>query len=192
MSTEKGFGPFFSRIYAFFVARPGKTYRYIAEVIAALNPQSVLDVGCGPGTAIGMLAEKLPGARIVGADPSGSMVSICSRRLSAPIAEGRVSVVQGSSMDVSVDGKFDIIFTSLSFHHWNNREEGLKHLSTLLKPGGRIMIFEKLSGSGKGGHSMSLQEAREITLPGYRTVTGTGDGMVSVSLLRSGDAASAA
>ncbi len=43
--------------------------------IAAKSPSEVVDLGCGPGNLTGLLAERWPGARILGVDNSTEMIT---------------------------------------------------------------------------------------------------------------------
>lgn len=44
-----------------------------------LEPSSILDVGCGAGRALNVLAAHRPGARCVGVDPSGEAIALTDR-----------------------------------------------------------------------------------------------------------------
>ncbi len=186
----QGFGPIFSRLYSFFVSRSrksAKSFRKIVGDISQYNPRKVLDVGCGPGVLIGMLSDAVPDAKIYGADPSPSMVAIARKRLSEKILSGKVVVTQGSSLDVGYDEKFDLIVTSMSFHHWEDKGKSLGYLKSLLAEGGSIIIYESLGSNsagedGKMRHSLSMAEAEEIRVDGlHKTVKADGD-LISVKL----------
>lgn len=189
-SKEKEFGPVFSRIYSFFSSRSGKSvksFQLIVEDIASHNPKKVLDLGCGPGVLIEMLSSRLPDSRIFGADPSSSMVSIAGKRLSRMIAQQKVAIMQGDSQNIGFDEKFDLIVTTKSFHHWEDREASLGYLKTLLNENGSIIIYESLAkedpgDNGKMHHSLSVPEAEKINVEGMnKTVSVKGD-IISVKL----------
>lgn len=64
------------------------TGRHAGEVIAGLAHQAVgandvlvADLGCGRGTTTRMLADRLPGARVVAADLSAALLAASKRRL---------------------------------------------------------------------------------------------------------------
>ena len=60
----------------------------------------VLEIGFGPGCAIGSLAEMAPRGKIFGVDPSEEMLTSASRRNSRAIAEGRVRLMKGRVDDL--------------------------------------------------------------------------------------------
>ena len=43
--------------------------------IPAADPRSIYDLGCGPGNITRLLAERWPGARVVGVDSSADMLA---------------------------------------------------------------------------------------------------------------------
>ena len=56
----------------------------------------VLEVGHGPGLALGLAAAKVPQGRVVGLDHSRTMHAQAARRNRAAIREGRVRFLVGS------------------------------------------------------------------------------------------------
>ena len=46
----------------------------LASRLEALAPDSILDLGCGPGNSTKVLKDRFPAARIVGADNSAAML----------------------------------------------------------------------------------------------------------------------
>jgi trans-aconitate 2-methyltransferase len=57
-------------------ARP---FRELVGRIGAVAPRTVVDLGCGPGTLTVELAERWPGARVVGVDSSPEMIATARR-----------------------------------------------------------------------------------------------------------------
>lgn len=46
----------------------------LANRIEVDEPNSIIDIGCGPGNSTAVLAKKFPSAHIIGADNSKNMV----------------------------------------------------------------------------------------------------------------------
>lgn len=183
-----GFGPIFSRMYSFMAARSGRSlelYRYIAEEVSRHNPEKVLDVGCGPGILIKMIAERSPQSTVYGVDPSSGMISVAQKRLSRYIREGRAFISGGDSLNVPFDVKFDLIVSSMSFHHWQHRNEGLDYLSRKLNDGGSLVIFERLyekvRKEKRTHHSLSREEADQLSLEGFQKKVNVEGDIISVS-----------
>jgi ubiquinone/menaquinone biosynthesis C-methylase UbiE len=53
-----------------------------------------------------------------------------------------INIEIGSSRKIPFERKFDIIFSSLSFHHWKEKEESLRYLKGFLRKNGEIRIYE--------------------------------------------------
>lgn len=115
-----------------------------------------LDIGCGPGAALEAAIQT--GADVVGVDPSPAMVARAARRV--PGAEVKV----GSAEDIPFpDGAFTIAINIASFHHWADREAGLREVRRVLSPGGRLHIVEGKLGSDRDGHGLSPGDAETLT-----------------------------
>jgi ubiquinone/menaquinone biosynthesis C-methylase UbiE len=137
---EERFGPVLSRLYALF-AREGALGIYgfaCKDILSRKGAFSLLDVGTGPGRLPGMLSEESDRVRISAVDPSPSMIRIAEGK-----NRGRgIAFALGYSQKLPFDKKFDMIVSSVSFHHWAHKKESLAYLSGFLKPKGEIRIYE--------------------------------------------------
>jgi SAM-dependent methyltransferase len=101
----------------------------------------VLELGFGPGIAIGELARRATRGLVVGVDHSEVMVRQASRRNAAAVSSGRVELRLGSAETLSgFDAPFDKILAVNSLMFWDDPVARLKELRGLLHPGGRIAI----------------------------------------------------
>jgi ubiquinone/menaquinone biosynthesis C-methylase UbiE len=115
--------------------------RIIADVVAAgLAPGArVLDAGTGPGRLPLEIAAALPTAEVVGVDLSPQMIDYARRQ---PGAE-RITFTAADVADLPFpDGTFDLIVSSISQHHWTSPEIGVGELHRVLRPGGRLWIYD--------------------------------------------------
>jgi SAM-dependent methyltransferase len=97
---------------------------------------SVLDLGCGPGTQLVQIAELNPGVRFVGVDLADNMLAD-ARRYSAA---RRVRNVQWQRADICAlaqfaDGSFDAVISTMTLHHLPSRE----HLDRCFAEIGRVL-----------------------------------------------------
>ncbi len=133
--------------------RSPKSNRATVELTSLSESDRLLDVGCGPGAALEEAAAT--GAEVAGVDPSPSMVARASRRV--PEADVRV----GSAEEIPFpDDHFTVVINVASFHHWADREAGLKEILRVLAPGGRLHIVEGLLKEGKDGHGLDPNDAQ--------------------------------
>ncbi len=163
---EEKFGYLSSILYQVIAKRIGsmqKFYAFIADDISKDDPRFILDVGTGPGLLLKMIAK--PDREIYAVDPSYSMLAL-SRKNNKGVKGLHIHI--GSSRMIPFNQKYDLIISTLSLHHWKEKESSLVYLSTFLKKRGEIRIYEferlpkqprfKISSS----HGLGVSEAREI------------------------------
>lgn len=132
-------------------------YRRLAADVAGAAPDggAVLDVGTGPAVLLVELAGRRPDLRLTGVDLSADMVTAAKRNLE-PFGD-RASALVGDVTSLPFpDRSFDLIVSSLSLHHWDDPEAAVPELARVLRPGGRVYIydfpfapFEKLAGAAR-------------------------------------------
>ncbi len=172
---EEKFGPFSSRMYAFGVSHSLKPlYDFIAKDVKKIRPKSVLDVGAGPGDLAVMIKKEVKNAEVYCVDPSESMQRIAVRKFDRNKIEG-INYKLGSSRYIPFKNRFDLIVTSISFHHWKEKEKGIRYLLGKLNKDGKLVVYEfcydKLNNLQKkfiGKHSLSIEEAKKPHFKGYK------------------------
>ena len=110
--------------------------------VGVISPNSeVLDVGCGGGHELAILAERGPDLRLWGIDFSAAQVARAWRRL-GHFGE-RVTVQEGDALALPFDDdRFDLVISSGSIKHWPDPAKGLAECVRVLRPGGRLIIAE--------------------------------------------------
>ena len=108
----------------------------LANRLEEFAPNSILDLGCGPGNSTKVLKDKFPSAKIIGADNSDEMLEK---------ARGLYPDIEFINLDVNgdlheVNEKFDIVFSNACIQWLPNHNELLPKLMTLLKPNGILAI----------------------------------------------------
>lgn len=104
------------------------------------EPDAMLDFGCGIGASLPQLARVFPNARLTGLDVSAKSLEIAGR-----LHPGVAELVQyDGDTPPFPEASFDLIFSACVFHHIDHAEHGriLTSLRRLLRPGGRLVIFE--------------------------------------------------
>ena len=124
-------------------------------LLPPLEGLDVLDAGCGSGFYT-EYAHKA-GARVVAFDPSGKMVKHAVKRMGDAC---EIHHCTSSELIEILDGRrFDLILSNLVMHYVVDLDLEFANLSTMLKPGGRIIVSMK--------HPMSQFDI--IQKFGYRT-----------------------
>lgn len=100
----------------------------------------ILDFGCGDGNSSVFIKKHFPNINISGVDVSEKSIDIANNRC---LSECKFSAYDGRQLPYS-DNHFDIIFTSMVFHHINPKlhKEILEEIFRVLRKGGRFYNFE--------------------------------------------------
>jgi trans-aconitate 2-methyltransferase len=115
--------------------------RPFADLLAQVDRESdktrqIVDLGCGPGKLTRQLAERWPGAQVVGVDNSADMLAK-AQPLTIP---GRLEFVQADLADWSPARPVDFIFSNAALHWITDHERLLARLAPWLSPGGTLAV----------------------------------------------------
>lgn len=114
---------------------------WVLELLEIDPSDAVLEVGSGPGVGLELAAEKAYKGRVVGVDPSETMLELAHRRNRARIEAGRVELHLGTVNKLPFDdATFDKAMTMNSLHLWPDPVAGLKEVRRTLRAGGRIAV----------------------------------------------------
>jgi ubiquinone/menaquinone biosynthesis C-methylase UbiE len=106
--------------------------------------ESVLDVGCGTGTlAIAAKRHVGPAGTVYGIDPSPEMLARAGRK--ARKAGLEVVFKNGLAQALPFpDAQFDIVLSTVMLHHLPRtaRQECVREIRRVLKPGGRVLAVD--------------------------------------------------
>ena len=118
--------------------------RMIVRELKKYHPSGVLvDVGCGPGYLIAVIARTFPSLRITGSDISAEMLKSAAQNLSAQGYGDRVSFKVGNVQSLPFeDNSIDFLISTLSLHHWSDPAKAFREVQRVLKPGGQCLIFD--------------------------------------------------
>ncbi|HEX9100353.1 MAG TPA: class I SAM-dependent methyltransferase [Candidatus Dormibacteraeota bacterium] len=103
------------------------------------RPVAILDVGCGTGRLLRSASERFPGAKLFGVDAAVEMVKQAQR--STP--EGTIQFLQATAEGLPFpDSSFDLVFSTMTLHHWQNQGRGAAEVARVLTPDGRWLLAE--------------------------------------------------
>ena len=170
---EEKFGFVSSRLYSFGSSRSmQKFYFFIAKDMGKEKPKSILDIGAGPGD-LALKLSKIKNAKVYCVDPSPSMMKVAENKFIKNKAKN-IEYKLGSSRYIPIKDKFDIIVTTISFHHWKEKENSIRYILKRLNENGKFVIYEfcydKLNTLQKlsiGKHSLSIKQAKSYKFKGY-------------------------
>ena len=105
---------------------------------------SILDVGCGGGMMISILAEKYPKSMIVGMDISETSVKYAREYNRGLVDSKRCRIEKASVSEIPCeDGSFDLAVSCESYFFWPDLVRDMEEVSRVISLGGYIAIISE-------------------------------------------------
>jgi len=118
-----------------------KVWRWGLEHIAIQPDAVILDVGCGGGGAVRILAQVASRGKVYGVDYSEDVLRTARRVNRALIKQGRVVIKHGSVSDLPFPGDtFNLATAFETTIFWPSLLDDLREVRRVLKPGGTLLI----------------------------------------------------
>ena len=119
-----------------------KWRKKVIELVAATNPENVLDIATGTGDlAIQMV--RTGAKKIVGLDLSDGMLSVGRKKIQKQNLSERIEMIQGDSENLPFEeDSFDAITVAFGIRNFETLEKGLAEIHRVLRPGGIFVILE--------------------------------------------------
>lgn len=109
--------------------------------VAVGEDATILDVGCGGGRTIELLASRT-GGKVYGVDCSEISVATASEVNERAIAEGRVDIRRGSVSELPFpDATFDLVTAVETHYYWPDLPRDVREVMRVLRPGGKFVII---------------------------------------------------
>jgi ubiquinone/menaquinone biosynthesis C-methylase UbiE len=110
---------------------------WMVDLLAVQPQDRVLEVGCGPGTALQRFVAQASQGQVVGLDLSAVALSQAVRRNKTAVASGRLVVRIGDAAALDLrDGWFDKVASTHVLYFWQDPARVYAELSRVLAPGG--------------------------------------------------------
>jgi len=104
----------------------------------------VLDVGCGTGVASRTIARRQGfSGHVTGIDRSAYLIEVGRQRVREEGLDGRIELHAGDSHSLDIpDASFDAVVAHTLLSHVEDQLGVLKEIARIVKPGGKIGIFD--------------------------------------------------
>ncbi|MEX0921158.1 MAG: methyltransferase domain-containing protein [Rhodovibrionaceae bacterium] len=120
---------------------------------ARLMPETrVLDLGCGLGGPARRLA-KIFACRVTGLDLTPEYVEVANLLAECCGLKSRIAFIQGNALDTPFeDASFDVVWSQHAAMNIADKAKLYAEAARLLKPGGRLALYDILAGEGGAPH----------------------------------------
>lgn len=111
--------------------------------------QTSLDLATGTADLAILTAQRAPGSKVVGLDPSTGMLAVGQRKLEQVGLANRVSLVEGDACQLPFgNSEFDGLTMGFGIRNVVDRPKALREMVRVLKPGARAAILEATEPEG--------------------------------------------
>lgn len=119
-----------------------KWRKKVLKLVAAKNPQTILDIATGTGDLAILMADT-NAAEITGLDISAGMLEVGRKKIADRKLDSRINMVLGDSENMPFDDNyFDAVTVAFGVRNFETLEKGLAEILRVLKPGGIFVILE--------------------------------------------------
>lgn len=118
-----------------------RSLRWIVDPSA---PQQILDIACGTGDySIAIARRAHPDTVVTGVDLTEAMLQVMRSKVEKAGLAGRIVAEQGNAEALRfADNRFDRATIAFGIRNFEHREQALREILRVLKPGGRLVILE--------------------------------------------------
>ena len=118
-----------------------KVWRWGLEHVVVVPDAVILDVGCGGGRAVKILAQAAPNGKVAGIDHSEDVLPLARRVNRRLIEADRVEIRHASVSSLPfTDDVFDLVTAFETYIFWPSPVDALREVRRVLKPGGTLLI----------------------------------------------------
>ena len=118
---------------------------FLSEIKKLSIPGDYLEIGAGAGSLAIMVAKDHPEVNITAIEISADMTTIANETIRQNHLESRIRFITGDIEDprsIESLGKYDVIYSAYSLHHWKNPVTVIGNLLRLLKDDGALIICD--------------------------------------------------
>ena len=122
----------------------------LVKMVAAENPNMVVDVATGTGDVALAIARRMPEAKVVGIDLSEGMLAVAQEKSKGSEVTERIEWLVGDGEALPTeDGVADVVTVVFGIRNFQNAEAGIAEAFRTLRSDGCYMVMEFTTPRGK-------------------------------------------
>jgi ubiquinone/menaquinone biosynthesis C-methylase UbiE len=130
--------------------------------------QTVLDIGCGPGTFSISMAEMVgETGKVIAVDVQEEMLEILRKKAARKGLESRVITCKSDPNGFDISIKIDFALAFYMVHEVPNAEALLREIASILKPQGKLLIVEPNFHVSASAFKRTLEAAKKA---GFKSI----------------------
>jgi len=107
------------------------------------GPYRVLDVGCGTGTLLSLLAKDEEAEWLLGLDYTKEMVRRAAEKFAGAPRPERLAALNADAERLPLaDQSVDVVTCCNSFHHYPHQAKAVREFHRVLRPGGMLVLID--------------------------------------------------
>jgi SAM-dependent methyltransferase len=118
----------------------------VLSILAPPSDATIGDLGCGPGIFVLAFANAAPRGIVYASDIEPAQLDRVREHVRVTGLRNVVPVLASSDDPHFPPNRLDIVFVADTYHHLENRVEYMRRLTSVLKPGGRLVVLDYKSG----------------------------------------------
>ena len=142
--------------YLTYADERGRPFVELVQRIGAGKPRTVVDLGCGPGNLTGLLADRWPGADILGVDSSPEMIE----KARAAVPDLRFEVADLRDWAAGAGDPVDVLVSNATLQWLPDHLDLLPRLVARVAPGGWF-AFQVPGNFDEPSHTIRTELAAE-------------------------------
>jgi ubiquinone/menaquinone biosynthesis C-methylase UbiE len=114
---------------------------FVKETLAINKSDHILEIGCGTGSLLKLIANELENGIVEGIDFSKTMISIAKKKNKKHISKKKAIVKLGNFEELQFESNsYDKIFSVNTIYFWKNPVSTISKASDLLKANGMMVL----------------------------------------------------
>lgn len=136
--------PSYDKLNSWLSFRVDKIWRRrVVKIVQEFKFPNVLDVATGTGDLAIAMAKKVRLNTVYGVDISSGMLELAKQKVLKNQLQHKVLLKEGDSENLPFDDStFDVVTVAFGVRNFGNLNEGLKEMTRVLKPGGKMIVLE--------------------------------------------------